>query len=119
MARLETFKFHHAWEDMIGAALGLIILVSQFAVSAELPTPVLITTITVGFLVLCMSLFEIIVAGRWEEVIGMALGLWLALGAFFFDYGAAGQLRVWHFLLGALVVLTEAFELWQDWRRPA
>jgi membrane protein YdbS with pleckstrin-like domain len=64
--------------------------------------------------VLAVSLFEIMMAVRWEEIIQFALGLWLAVSIFVLDYGAAGQLCVWHFVIGALVALVAAIEFWQD-----
>lgn len=35
---------------------------------------------------------------------------------FILGYADAGMLRYWHFVLGALVALLAAMELWRDWR---
>ena len=45
----------------------------------------------------------------------IVLGLWLIVSPFVFDYAGADALRVWHFVLGGLVVALAVLELWQDW----
>ena len=118
MARLlsnfRVLKTHRSWEDLISAALGVLLLVSPILVQGEMPPPVMFSVLIAGIVVLAVSLFEIMMAGRWEEIIQFALGLWLAASVFVLDYGAAGQLRVWHFVIGALVALMAAIEFWQD-----
>ncbi len=118
MARLlsnfNVLKTHQSWEDLVSAALGVLLLVSPILVQGEMPPPVMFSVLIAGIVVLAVSLFEIMMAGRWEEIIQFALGLWLAVSVFVLDYGAAGQLRVWHFVIGALVAFIAAFEFWQD-----
>jgi membrane protein YdbS with pleckstrin-like domain len=48
----------------------------------------------------------------WEQVIEFFLGLWLAISVFVLDYGIAADLRVWHFVISALVALMAAIEFW-------
>ena len=52
--------------------------------------------------------------GPWEEVVNLLAGLSLIAAPFIVGYGGEGQLRVWHFILGALVAALAALELWQD-----
>ena len=99
---------------MVSAALAVLLLVSPIMVQGEMPPPVMFSVLIAGIVVLAVSLFEIMMAGRWEEVIQFVLGLWLAVSVFVLDYGIAGQLRVWHFVIGALVALVAAIEFWQD-----
>jgi hypothetical protein len=42
--------------------------------------------------------------------------LWLIVSPFTLGYAEAGALRYWHFVLGAVVALLAALELWQDWK---
>jgi hypothetical protein len=113
LANLNVFKVHRSWEDLFSAALGVLLLVTPILVQGEMPLPVMFSVLIAGIVVLAVSLFEIMMAGRWEEIIQFALGLWLAVSVFVLDYGAAGQLRVWHFVIGALVALVAAIEFWQ------
>ena len=114
LANLNIFKVHRSWEDLFSAALGVLLLVSPILVQGDMPPPVMFSVLMAGIVVLAVSLFEVMMAGRWEEVIQFVLGLWLAVSVFVLDYGAAGQLRVWHFVIGALMALMAAIEFWQD-----
>ena len=114
LANLNIFKVHRSWEDLFSAALGVLLLVSPILVQGDMPPRVMSSVLLAGIVVLAVSLFEVMMAGRWEEVIQFVLGLWLAVSVFVLDYGAAGQLRVWHFVIGALVALMAAIEFWQD-----
>jgi hypothetical protein len=104
---------------LFSAALGVLLLVSPILVQGDMPPPVMFSVLSAGIVILAVSLFEIMMAGRWEEVIQFALGLWLAVSVFVLDYGIAGQLRVWHFVIGALVALMAAIEFWQDSMKKA
>lgn len=118
MARLlsnfNVLKTHQSWEDLLSAALGVLLLVSPIMVQGEMPPPVMFSVLSAGIVILAVSLFEVMMAGRWEEIIQFFLGLWLAVSVFVLDYGIASQLRAWHFVIGALVALIAAIEFWQD-----
>jgi hypothetical protein len=80
----------------------------------------------------CEATLELVIAGAaaspslrmcppasWEEIINAICGLWLIVSPLIFGYSAAGQLRFWHFGLGALVTIIALVELWQDRQRQA
>ena len=102
------------WEDLFSAALGVLLLVSPIMVEGDMPPQVMFSVLSAGIVILALSLFEIMMAGRWEEVIQFFIGLWLAVSVFVLDYGIAFELRALHFAIGALVALMAAFEFWQD-----
>jgi hypothetical protein len=114
MARLNALKVHQSWEDMFSAALAILLLISPIMVSGQLPPPVMASVLVAGIVVLAVSLFEIMMSGRWEEIIQFVAGVWVAVSVFILDYGAATQLRIVHFVLGALVAVMAAWEFWQD-----
>jgi hypothetical protein len=114
LSNFSVFKTHRSWEDLFSAALGVLLLVSPILVQGDMPPPVMFSVLIAGIVVLALSLFEIMMAGRWEEVIQFFVGLWLAVSVFVLDYGIAFELRALHFAIGALVALMAAFEFWQD-----
>jgi hypothetical protein len=114
LSNFSVLKTHRGWEDLFSAALGVLLLVSPILVQGDMPPPVMFSVLIAGIVILAVSLFEIMMAGRWEEVIQFVLGVWLAVSVFVLDYGLAVQLRVWHFVIGALVALMAAIEFWQD-----
>ena len=125
MARIRFELPHGNWEDWIGIALGVLIILTPLVaveitltplVALESATSVVVfSTVLIGALVLALSAFEIGNLHRWEEVGMFFCGLALIALPFVFGYAGAGNLRIWHFLLGALVSLLASLETWQDW----
>lgn len=114
LSNFNVLKTHRGWEDLFSAALGVLLLVSPILVEGDMPPQVMFSVLSAGIVILALSLFEIMMAGRWEEVIQFFVGLWLALSVFVLDYGIAFELRALHFAIGALVAFMAAFEFWQD-----
>ena len=75
---------------------------------------VTLNAVLVGLVVTIISQFEIFGPTVWEEVVNAACGAWLIASPFVFGYGGAGQLRFWHFVLGALIALVAVVEILQD-----
>jgi hypothetical protein len=105
---------HREWQDWIGVGLGVLILVSPFIGDEPVGGIVMLNAVVVGLVVLIISQLEIVGPTSWEEIINAICGLWLIVSPLIFGYSAAGQLRYWHFGLGALVTIIALVELWQD-----
>ncbi|MBR1120808.1 SPW repeat protein [Bradyrhizobium lablabi] len=122
MSHLSFFKTHRTWEDWLGMALGVLIVLSPWfptqapheMVDAE-RSFIVLNTFTVGLLVFGLAQLEYVALQRWEEVAEILLGLWLIVSPYIFGYWEEGMLRLWHTTLGGLVVLLAGFQLWQDW----
>ncbi len=114
MAGIRLFNVHRTWEDWAGMVLGvLIILTPWFASHADDPA-IVYNAGLVGLFVLALAAFELVDLHRWEEGGEFLCGAWLIASPFIFGYAAAGELRHWHFALGAIVALLAVYELWQD-----
>jgi len=133
MARIDFLKSHRTWEDYVGIFFGVLIAMTPLiagettdhvAHNSFLETligkttnhAVTLNSMVVGILVLALASFELVHLRRSEEVVEFLCGGWLIASPFVFAYAEAGQLRWWHFSLGALVAILALFELWQDWR---
>ena len=122
MSGFRFFKLHRPWEDWFGMLLGVLIVVSpwfpmqasQEAVDAE-RSAMILNTFVVGMLVFGLAQLEYVALQRWEEVGEILLGLWLIASPFVFGYSDDAKLQIWHAILGGLVVLVGALQLWQDW----
>ncbi len=113
----KALKTHRGWEDWLSIGLGFVLILSPMLVEGQIPDPTLVNMLIIAILVMSLGMIEIMMAGRWEEIIQFALGLWLAVSIFVLDYGVAVTLRPLYFVIGALVALMAAFELWQDTRQ--
>ena len=115
------FGTHRPWEDWLGMLLGVLIMVSPWfpiqvsdVVDVE-RSHLVLNSFVVGMLVLGLAQLEYVALHRWEEVASIVLGLWLIASPNIFGYSDDQALRLWHILLGGLVALIGALQLWQDW----
>jgi hypothetical protein len=123
MSDFRFFSTHRSWEDWFGMLLGVLIVVSPWfpmqpaneLMSTDRSIMVL-NTFVVGMLVFGLAQLEYVALQRWEEVAEIVLGLWLIASPLMFGYSGDGFLPAWHAILGAIVVLLGALQLWQDWR---
>jgi len=115
MSGIWFFNVHRSWEDWVSMLLGVLIGFSPWLADQQHDQSVMWNAVLVGALVLGLAQLEYVSLQRWEEIGGIACGLWLIASPFTFGYAEAGALRYWHFTLGAIVALLAALELWQDW----
>ena len=116
MSGIRFFNIHRSWEDWVGMLLGVLIGLSPWLAGQQDNQAVMWNAILVGAFVLGLAQLEYVSLQRWEEVGEIAFGSWLIASPFIFGYTNTGDLRYWHFILGAVVVLMAVLELWQDWR---
>ena len=123
MSDFRFFNTHRSWEDWFGMLLGVLIVVSPWfplqpanEVMSSERSVMILNTFVVGMLVFGLAQLEYVALQRWEEVAEIAIGLWLIASPFIFGYSGDDFLRVWHAMLGGIVVLLGALQLWQDWR---
>ncbi len=116
MAGISFFNIHRNWEDWLAMLVGVLIGLSPWLAGQQDNQVVMWNAIIVGALVIALAALELANLQRWEEAGEMACGMWLIASPFIFGYAGAGALRSWHFVLGAIVALLAAIELWQDWK---
>ncbi|HEY0850538.1 MAG TPA: SPW repeat protein [Bradyrhizobium sp.] len=122
MSDFRLLGTHRTWEDWCGMALGLLIILSPwfptqtgYEVVEGDRSFMILNAFTVGILVLGLAQLEYVALQRWQEVGEILLGLWLIASPAIFGYANDGLMLFWHCLLGVLVVLIGALQLWQDW----
>jgi hypothetical protein len=123
MSDFRFFRTHRSWEDWLGMLLGVLIVVSPWfsmqgnhEVMDSERSIMILNTFVVGMLVFGLAQLEYVALQRWEEVAEIVLGLWLIASPLMFGYAGDDFLRAWHAMLGGIVVLLGALQLWQDWR---
>jgi O-antigen/teichoic acid export membrane protein len=116
MARVRVLKTHRRWQDWFGIALGVLIALSPLLVGEIDNQVVLWVTIVVGVWVTQFAGLQLVDLERSEEIGLLICGLWLVVSPFALGYADGGTLMVWHFALGAAVVLLALLALWQDWK---
>ncbi len=114
MVRL--FDVHRRWQDWFGIALGVLIALSPWLGGPTDNQVVLWITIAAGIWVVQFAGLQLVDLERSEEAGLLVCGLWLIASPFALGYADSGTLVYWHVVLGAVVVLLAALELWQDWK---
>ena len=122
MSDFRLLGTHKTWEDWCGMLLGVLIILSPWFPTQTAHDVVdsdrsfmILNTFTVGILVLGLAQLEYVALQRWQEVAEIVLGLWLIASPAIFGYANDGLMLLWHSVLGVLVVLLGALQLWQDW----
>ncbi|MBI5319709.1 SPW repeat protein [Bradyrhizobium sp.] len=120
MSDFRLLGIHRTWEDWCGMLLGMLIVISPWfptsqAVADADRSLMVLNAFVVGIIVLGLAQLEYVALQRWEEVAEIVLGLWLIASPAIFGYANDTAMLCWHALLGVLVVLLGALQLWQDW----
>jgi SPW repeat len=116
MLRLRLLNVHCHWQDWFGVAIGALIALSPWLAGQSDNPVVTWVTIAAGIWVVQFAGLQLIDLERSQEAGLLICGLWLIASPFALGYADGGPLMVWHFALGAVVVLLSALELWQDWK---
>lgn len=122
MSDFRLLGTHRTWEDWCGMLLGVLIILSPwfpnqtgYDVVDNDRSMMILNTFTVGIIVLGLAQLEYVALQRWQEIAEIILGLWLIASPAIFGYANDGLMLLWHSVLGVLVVLLGALQLWQDW----
>ncbi len=123
MAENKRIETHPAWEDGLGFALGIAIVLTPVLTADPVDYALQIATTFIGLIILVAALEErlqVLVkeeepSREWEEGLQALAGAMLIALPFVFGYAASGTLRFWHFALGAIVIVLAIHELWNDW----
>jgi hypothetical protein len=119
MASWRILDAHRTWEDWVALGLGILIGLAPWLTQETADRAIVLNAALVGVLVLVLAEIELVKLRRWPEMGQLACGLWQAASPFVFGYAGTGQLRYWNFVLGVLLALLAALELWQDRRLKA
>jgi hypothetical protein len=106
---------HRGWEDWAGICIGAVTALSPWLTGQTSDSAAVMNAVIVGLIVMAFGILEIVRLHRLEEIALFACGLWLFVSPFTHGYG--GNLALIHTVLGALLTLLAALELWQDWGR--
>jgi hypothetical protein len=116
MASWRFLDAHRTWQDWASLGLGILIGLAPWLAGEIGHRAVVLNAAVIGVLVVLLAEIELVKLRRWPEIAQLACGLWQMASPYVFGYAGAGELRYWHFVLGALVALLAGLELWQDWR---
>lgn len=103
---------HQEWQDWLLLALGMAICVSPSLADSGYDNVSGVSAVVTGLIIIFVAQLEIVALSRWEEIINLICGAWIAAAPVLLGY--SGRLRLWHFGLGGLVVIITLFEFWQD-----
>ena len=110
---LATFSPPKHWEDWVGGALGVWLLVSPWVLDYG-EMAVTQSAVVVGFLLIAVEFVELSAFRVWEEWVNVVLGAWLIVSTWFL--GAAALPAANLVIVGLLVVALALYEIWDEHR---
>jgi hypothetical protein len=99
------------WEDLASILLGIAAAAAAFFFHPALDAIVVNATIA-GLVIVTLAALDLTVPPHWEEPFEMVAGMWLMASPFWLGYG--DPLRITHIVIGVVVAILAAIELWQD-----
>jgi hypothetical protein len=111
VANKNTADTGRRWEDLASILMGITAAAAAVYYHPAIDIVVLNAT-AAGMAIVALAALDLLVPPHWEEPIEMAVGAWLAVSPFWLDY--SGPLRIIHAVIGVLIVVLAAVELWQD-----
>lgn len=117
MAIKDILKTHQTWEDGVALLLGLTVGLAPWLCWETSNGAAIVNSAISGLAVLMLAQLELVHFRRWEEKALLICGIWIAASPHVFGYAQTGQLRIWHWSLGALIALLAMLEIWQDWHK--
>lgn len=114
MTATPELKPHARLEDWVMILLGAVAAFTPWLVTATPARPIALATFAIGTMIALVGLIELVRLLRFEEILHLALGAFLAAAPWLLGY-LGTQLATWHHVIGAVVMLLALIELWQDW----
>lgn len=114
MATLKHDFAHEAWEDWALMLAGIFTLLSPWLTNETSNSHGALNAIVVGLVVMIIAGIQLFGTTIFSDALNFLAGLWLLVSPFVLGYANTGQLRYWHFVLGAIIAIIAAFEMWQD-----
>ena len=115
MDNLLFSRDHKSWEDWAVFALGAALLLSPVLDNSSLSPLVVSNLVVVGFAVMAVAISELMLAERWDARMSLVLGVWTIVAPYVIGY--TGKLAFWHQIIGVLIAVLSAYQLWQDFGR--
>ena len=104
---------HRSWEDWLGMAAGLVIMLAPWISGETASTPAVANAALAGVAILMLAELDLVHQRRWTIICQIACGLWVASSPLVLDYARSGTLRFWHITAGLVVAVLGILELRQ------
>lgn len=114
MADLKSFRTHREWEDWLGIAVGVLILLAPWIVNETSNRSAVINAALSGLAVLAFAELDLVRLRRWAEWGLLVCGTWVALSPYILSYAGSGTLHVWHLVAGLIAAMLGALGIWQQ-----
>lgn len=103
-----TAKMKH-WQDPVNLVVGLWMMASPWVLAFESERTPTANAVVFGFLIAVLALLALFKVMAWEELVSVALGVWLAVSPWVLGFTTLG-VAMWNFVAAGIVVAVLA--LW-------
>lgn len=103
-----TAKMKH-WQDPVNAIVGLWLMASPWVLAFDSEAKPTANAVILGFFIAAMALLAVLKLMAWEEMVSVALGVWLAVSPWVVGFTGLTA-AMWNAVLAGIVVAVLA--LW-------
>jgi hypothetical protein len=102
--------------DVVNLILGAILFVSPWVFGYATGMP-LKNAFVLGIVIAAVSIAALAALAVWEEWLNLILGLWVLISPWVLGFAQGAAMKV-HVIIGAIVAVLAAIELWTLYQNP-
>ena len=99
-------------QEWINIAIGAALFVSPWMLQFTDLSQAALNAKLCGFVIAVVAVGALLAYGEWEEWHGIALGAWIMVAPWVLDFAPATTAAGAHVLFGALLIVSEGWEIW-------
>jgi hypothetical protein len=104
--------------DLVNAVLGVCLVLAPWALGFTGEVAATWNALIVGAAIALIALGALFAFREWEEWVNLALGVWAILAPWFFGFTTVAGATYAHVIIGLIVGVLAAFDLWIIHNRP-
>ncbi len=103
--------------DWINLVLAILLLISPWVLAFP-AGPASYNAVIAGLIIGLVAVGAIVAFAQWEEWVNLIVGVWVFIAPFVLSFTAAPQAMWTHVVIGLVVAVLAAFELWSVMHEP-
>ena len=118
MVKSVTRKTEQVAVDVLNAVAGAVLFLSPWLFGFAAESAAAWNAWIIGALVALVALGTLVSFSKWQEWVNLVAGLWLLISPWALGFAEVSSAIATHVILGAVVAIAAAVELWMAHNRP-
>jgi len=104
--------------DWVNLVLGIALVISPWVLAFPAGAATY-NAVIAGLVIGLVAIGAIVAFAQWEEWVNLIVGIWVLIAPFILGFGGAATAMWTHVVIGLVVAILAAVELWGVTRQPA